>query len=59
MNIEMDEAAKQTIEVGTQGSMRYQLLNEPGVCYMGGNQFITKTVTKLREEINKITIKEH
>ncbi len=58
MNVEMDEVAKQKIELGTIGPKRYQL-SKPWVCYMVGNWVITKIAAMLKEEINKIAIEEH
>jgi len=59
MNLEMEKVAKQTIDIGTQGPARYQILGEPWVCYVSSDQLTTKLVTKLREQVNKITIKAH
>jgi len=59
IDMEMDTAAKQTIDMVANRPKQYQLRHEPWVCYMGGDRLVTKIAPKLCEEINKITIKAH
>jgi len=59
MNVEMDKVAQQTIEVGTQGPARYQILGQTmGMLYEQQATDI-QNCNKLRDQINTITIKAH